>query len=192
MISNQKNIYPGQRSVRTLPYLQFRNAKWIVSELVANMPPGLRRHMLDERLRVQNLTKIFDYSLPQIRPEAIQKQRNNRQYKCKTYYVQLFSRILWPSARYQDSKVFNTYRSLYWANKLLLESNTVILELLYPPDVTGALDHLSESDLQVFRSLFFKPLQRCLRYILDFLKSVINNTYPWLYIKYVLYSNVLN
>lgn len=77
MISNQKNIYAGQRSVRTLPYLQFSNAKWIVSELVANMPPGLRRHMLDERLRVQNLTKIFDYSLPQIRPEAIEAAKQS-------------------------------------------------------------------------------------------------------------------
>lgn len=170
MISNQKNIkYPGQRGVRTLPYLQFSNAKWIVSELVANMPPGLRRYMLDDRLRVQNVSKIYDYSLPQIRPEVINKQRNNRQYECKTSYVQLFSRILWPSVRYQDSKVFNTYRSLYWANKVSLNSNTDILELLYPPSVTGSLEHFPQNDLEVFRSLFIRPLQRCLRYILDLL-----------------------
>lgn len=172
MIRRQKNIFhPEQYGVRSSPYLQFCNAKWIVSELVANMPPALRRHMLDDGLRLQS-----DNSLPQSRAEAIHRQRNKRQYQCKadkgcqTSYVQLFSHMLSPSRHYQDSKmIINLYRSLYRNKKLPLDSNTDILELLYPADDTGSLDHLPENDFQAFVSLFIRPLHRCLRYILDFL-----------------------
>lgn len=172
MIRRQKNIFhPEQYGVRSSPYLQFCNAKWIVSELVANMPPALRRHMLDDRLRLKS-----DNSLPQSRAEAIHRQRNKRQYQCKadkgcqTSYFQLFSHMLSPSRHYQDSKmIINLYRSLYRNNKLPIDSNTDILELLYPADDIGSLDHSPENDLQAFGSLFIRPLQRCLRYILDFL-----------------------
>lgn len=178
MIRSQKNLFcPEQHGVRSSPYLQFCNAKWIVSELVANMPPGLRRHMLDDRLRVQNVPKIIDNTLSQSRAEAIHRQRNKRQHKskedngCQTSYFQFFSHMLSPSRHYQDSKmIINSYRSLYRDFKLQSDSKTDILELFYSADGTGSLEHqhhLPENDLQAFGSLFIRPLQRCLRYIVD-------------------------